>query len=155
MAKKLAWTDRTREVATLLQQGKEFMAVVGLGYSKNMVSRVKTALDAGQSPAEPSENPDGDGIEPGSSTGNQQLMGVKRPAKGAPISFKVGTEEILLDPIELYHSYRFYRDLKNKNGGISNSYSECLTYGMQLIWLLCQDIDITENMMRAIFYGYQ
>lgn len=155
MAKQLTWTDKTRDVAALLQTGKDFMEVVGMGYSKNMVSRVKTALDSGQKPVEPGAEESVDGVEQGSSTRERQFMGVKTPTKGSPISFKVGTDDILLDPLELYHSYRYYLDLSRKNGGISNSFSEVLTYGMQLVWMMCQDIPITENMMRAIFYGYK
>jgi hypothetical protein len=146
MKAKLTWTEKQREIAQLANQGKTFLEITGLGYSKNMTSRVLTALKEGQKPEleEKSEGA-GDGARP--------LVAVAG-SKGAPIIFRVASREISLDPLELNRQYGYYADLaKDNNFGLS--FSEILTVGIQLVWIMMQDIPLTENMLRAIFYGYQ
>lgn len=142
----LTWTDKQREIFKFLEEGKEFKEITDLGYTRNMVSRVKTAREDGQKP-EPLENT---GLN-GSRT-NQNLITVTGP-KGSPITFKVGTKEIVLDPLELNRQYEFYTDLAKKDG-MKYSFSEVLTIGIQTVWFLVQDVPLTENVLTAIFYGY-
>jgi hypothetical protein len=140
---KITWTDKQKEIAKLVDEGKTFTDIINAGYSKHMTSRVLAALKAGQKP-EPEPGHD----ETGTSKG---LLGITGP-KNAPITFKVASKEITLDPLELYNQYRFYESLARQDG-LSYSFSEVLTMGIQLIWMMKQDIPLTENMMRAIFYG--
>lgn len=146
----LTWTDKQREIFKLLEEGKEFRAITDLGYTRNMVSRVKAAREDGQKPEPLEEDPNSSRTKQGSGT-NQSLITVTGP-KGSPISFKVGTKEIVLDPLELMKQHRYYTDLA-KNDNLGYSFSEVLTMGMQLVWILRQDIPLTENMLTAIFYG--
>jgi hypothetical protein len=141
----LTWTDKQREIYKLLEEGKEFRAITDLGYTRNMVSRVKAAREAGQKP-EPLEE------DPASSRTNQNLIAVTGP-KGSPISFKVGTKEIVLDPLELIKQHRYYLDLAKKDGNLGYSFSEVLSLGIQIVWILTQDIPLTENMIVGILYS--
>ena len=153
MPTQLTWTDKQREIYKLLGEGKEFKEITDQGYTKNMVSRVKTALAEGQKPVlEPEKD-----LELKGSGTTKDLVGLAAP-KSAPIVFKLGRQEIALDPLELYRQYRYYEDLARKDGkdgkdSLGYSFSQVLTLGMQLIWILKQDIPITENMLTAIFYG--
>lgn len=142
----LTWTDKQREIAQLLGAGKEFKEITDQGYTKNMVSRVKTALAEGQKP----ELGKKEGLEQGSKT-TQDLIGLTVP-KSAPIIFKLDRKDIVLDPLELMKQYRYYADLAKKDN-LNYSFSEVLTMGIQLVWILKQDIPLTENMLTAIFYG--
>lgn len=146
MAKKgqLEWTEKQREIYRLLKDGKEFMAVVAMGYSLFIVSKVKNAIAAGQKP-EAKEGNDGD-----RSGGPQDLIGVKSP-KSPVILFSVDKKEISLDPLELNTQYRYYLDLAKKDN-LGYSFSQVLTIGMQIVWILTQDIPLTENMILGILY---
>lgn len=146
----LTWTDKQREIFKLLEERKEFREITDLGYTRNMVSRVKTAREDGQKPEPLEEDTDGSRTKKGSGT-TQDLVGLAAP-KSTPIVFKLGRQEIVLDPLQLYRQYRYYEDLA-KRDTLSYSFSEVLTLGMQLIWVLKQDIPITENLLTAIFSG--
>lgn len=78
------------------------------------------------------------------------LIGAAGP-KTSPIIFRLGQKEIVLDPMELHNQYRYYLDLSRRNGGITETFSEVLTLGMQVLWVLHQDIPMSENMLKAIF----
>ena len=83
--------------------------------------------------------------------GTKSLVSVSAPKSGA-IVFRLEKRDIPLDPLELNTQYRYYSDLC-KNDHMKHSFSEVLTMGMQLVWVFNQDIPITENFLRAIFYG--
>jgi hypothetical protein len=151
MKSKITWTDKRREIAELAGQGKEFMEITALGYSKNMTSIVLNALKDGQK-QELEQESKGGGTEGGSGI-KRELVGTATP-KSAPILFRLGLKEIVLDPLELNRQYSYYEDLARKDG-LGYSFSEVLTIGIQLVWIMKQDIPITENMLRAIFYGYK
>ena len=46
----LRWTDKQREIAQLVADGKEFKDITAFGYSNYMVTKVKNALEEGQKP---------------------------------------------------------------------------------------------------------
>lgn len=144
----LRWTDKQKEIAQLLQEGKPFKDIIALGYTKSLVSKVRNALGMAYNP-EPkpktSENQ-----EPGDN-GKRNLVGLKAP-KSSPILFTINKKEIALDPLELNTQYRFYQDIA-KRDGMSYSFSEVQTIGIQLVWMLMQDIPLTENMVMGILYG--
>ena len=144
MAKKkdeITWTEKRKEIVDLAAQGKAFMEIVSLGYSKDMTSKVLNALKKGQNPA------GGDG-----SGGEKPMVTVVGP-KISPIVFRVDQKQIVLDPLELNTQYRYYADLVRRDGGITEAFSQVLTLGMQVLWVLHQEIPLTENMLKAIFYG--
>lgn len=156
MARKLEWTPKQTEVYRLLIQPIEFKDIIAKGFTKNMVSRVKGAIQEGQKPEgelEPGVEPGGNGSKSKGGT-NQPLITVAGPARASPIVFKVGQQQIILDPLELYRQYSYYADLGKKDG-LNYSFSEVLTIGMQLVWMLQQDIPLTENMLTAILSGYK
>jgi hypothetical protein len=150
MKSKLTWTDKQREIAELAGQNKTFVEITDLGYSKNMTSRVLTALKEGQKP-EPKPEPGTPGTEPGGAA--KPLVSGAAP-KVSPIIFRVASREISLDPLELNRQYQYYLDLA-KDDGMNYSFSEILTIGIQLVWVMSQDIPITANLLTALFYGYQ
>jgi hypothetical protein len=160
----LTWTDKQREVAELIGQGKTFAEIHALGYSKRMINRVSTALKGGQQPtsieAEAVETETivgtanaktdkGKGDAKGDAK-DKPLVSIAG-SKGSPIVFWVEQKKIIIDPFELHNQYRYYLDLARKNGGISETFSEVLTLGMQVLWVLHQDIPMTENMLKAVF----
>jgi hypothetical protein len=159
--KKLSWTDRQREIADLVGQGKTYQQIIDLGYSKHMTSRVINALRKGIKPPEVELNGANEGGGNGGGTGQED--GVKSDKtkpfvqavgpKTAPIVFSVEQKKIPLDPIELHRQYSYYLDIANKDGGIINSFSQVQTVAMQVLWVLLQNIPKDENMLRAIFYG--
>jgi hypothetical protein len=149
--KQISWTPKQREIAELVEQGKEFAEIIAQGYSKHMTSRVMAALKEGLNP------PVGEGgtTGEGGTAGTRKLISASAP-KQAPIMFAVANKQIALDPLELYRAYRYYEDLtkKNEDGDKPYAFSEVLTMGVQLVWCLRQDIPITENFLKALFYGY-
>jgi hypothetical protein len=149
--KQVSWTPKQREIAALFEEGKEFSEIVDMGYSKHMTSRVMTALKEGLKP--PAR--EGGTNNGGGTPGTKALISATAP-RGAPILFRVANKEIALDPLELYQAYRYYEDLirKSEDGDKPYSFTEVLTMGMQMIWCLKQDIPITPNFLRALFYGY-
>jgi len=159
--KKLSWTDKQRQVADLVQQGKSFTEITGLGYSLHMTSRVATAIKEGKKPpprqeVEKTGKDGGNGAGGGNGGGGgspQDLVAITGP-KTAPIIFRIDRREIHLDPLELHRQYDYYADLAGKND-MSQTFSQIQTFGVQLIWILMQDIPLTENLLRAIFYGYK
>lgn len=151
MKGKLRWTDKQKEVAQLITEGKEFNDIVASGYSLHMVSKVKAALAKGQSPGQNGEGEAEIKSESGGGNGKQNLVSVKAP-KSSPIVFTINKKEIALDPLELNTQYRYYQDL-TKRDGMSYSFSEIQTIGIQLVWILTQDIPLTENMISGIIYG--
>lgn len=150
--KSLTWTDKQRAIAGLADQGKEFLEIVDLGFSKTMASRVLRALKAGQ---KPTLKPEG-GVETETETKGETkpLVAVAGP-KSAPIIYRIDQKQIALDPLELNRQYSFYADLIKDNDDMKYSFSEVLTIGIQIVWFLQQDIPHTENMLRALLYGYQ
>lgn len=147
MAKKkdeITWTEKRKEVADLAAQGKGFMEIVSLGYSKDMTSKVLNALKKDNEPVEPPRG--------GSGAGDKPMVTVVGP-KIAPIVFRVDQKQIVLDPLELNTQYRYYAELVRRDGGITEAFSQVLTLAMQVLWVLHQDIPLTENMLKAIFYG--
>ena len=153
--KEITWTKKRKKIAALSAQGKTFMQIVALGYSKDMTSKVLTALKAGQQPPERKKQVSEEG-EPGDEDNHQEgdksLVSVTG-SKGSPIVFWLEQKKIALDPFELHKQYSYYTALANKNGGITNSFSQVLTLAMQVLWILLQDIPKDENMLKAIFYG--
>jgi len=151
MKSKIVWTDLRREIAELAAQGKEFNEIIALGYSKNTTSIVLNALKDGQKPKpKDSGTEDGDGTD----AGTKPLVAVVGP-KTAPIIFSFEQKKISLDPLELHAQYRYYCDLAKRDGGITESFSEVLTLGMQVLWVLHQNIPMTPNMLKAVFTGYK
>jgi hypothetical protein len=149
---RLVWTQPRKEIADLVAQGKGFMEIVSLGYSKTMTSVVMNALKKGETPAEPDEtDPAGQGNGDGNGKDNAKPLISTASSKSAPIIFRLGQKEIVLDPMELYNQHRYYLDLCRRNGGITETFSEVLTLGMQVLWALHQDVPMTENMLKAIF----
>ena len=151
MKGKLRWTDKQKEVAQLITEGKEFNDIVASGYSPHMASKVKTALAKGQSPGQKEEEEAEIKSGSGNGNGKQGLVGIKVP-KSSPIVFTINKKEIALDPLELNTQYRYYQDL-TKRDGMSYSFSEIQTIGIQVVWILTQDIPLTENMISGIIYG--
>lgn len=148
----ISWTPKQRDIADLAEQGKGFTEIVNMGYSKHMTSRVFAALKEGNKPP-----PEEGGTEQKDGTeGTRSLISTSVPRQ-APIIFRVANREIVLDPLELYRQYSYYEDIMRKDGdgGKPYPFSEVLTMGIQVIWLLKQNIPITENMLRALFYGYK
>lgn len=160
------WTDKRKEVAKLFAEGKEFMAIVNLGYSLDMTSKVAKALKTGHDPLEvpveagvegndkeekASKEKEG-GKGAGDEVKGKQLVSVTG-VKGSPIVFWVEQKKISLDPFELHKQYSYYTNIAARNGGITNSFSEVQTLAMQVLWVLLQDIPKDENMLKAIFYG--
>jgi hypothetical protein len=155
----LTWTDKQREVAELIGQGKTFAEIHALGYSKRMINRVSTALKGGQQPPPVEtkavetetivETDKGKGDAKGN-TKDKPLVSIAG-SKGSPIVFWVEQKKIIIDPFELHNQDRYYLDLARKNGGINETFSEVLTLGMQVLWVLHQDIPMTENMLKAVF----
>jgi hypothetical protein len=144
------WTKHRKEIADLANQGKEFMEIIALGYGKNATSIVMNALKRGVKVPEHIE--EGERIpedETGEAKGKPLISGSS--PKSAPIIFKLGQKEIVLDPLELHNQYRYFLDLSKRNGGITETFSEVLTLGMQVLWVLHQDIPMTENMLKAVF----
>jgi hypothetical protein len=142
MSTQLTWTDKQREIFKLLEERKEFRAITDLGYTRNMVSRVKAAREDGQKP-EPLEGSAGSGTI-------QNLITVAGP-KGSPIRFTVGTKEIVLDPLELMKQHRYYMEIVKKDG-FTESFSEVLTIAIKLLWTSLLDIPVTQDLLNAIFY---
>jgi hypothetical protein len=173
------WTVPRQEVADLVAQGKSFMEIVAEGYSNTMTSMVMNELNRAKRAAkaiedETAEEPE-DGVkakEEGTEEKEEEkekekadkkdkkngetpekvraLIGTAGP-KTSPILFRLGQKEIVLDPMELHNQYRYYLDLARRNGGITETFSEVLTLGMQVLWVLHQDIPMSENMLKAIF----
>lgn len=160
----LTWTDKQREVGKLIGQGKKFAEIHALGYSKRMINRVSTALRGGQQPppvetrtAETETTANTENVETDKDKGDaksspkdKSLVSVAG-SKGSPIVFWVEQKKIIIDPFELHNQYRYYLDLARKNGGINETFSEVLTLGMQVLWVLHQDVPMTENMLKAVF----
>jgi hypothetical protein len=158
--KELSWTDKQRQIADLIAQGKGFTEITKMGYSLHMTSRVATALKEGKKPPARQELAKGGNGAGGGSESNligdgspKELIEIRGPST-APIVFKIDRKEIHLDPLELDRQYGYYADLAKKDGLI-HTFSEIQTFGVQLIWILMQDIPLTENVLRAIFYGYK
>lgn len=147
MKGELHWTDKQRKVAQLLADGKNYDEIVAVGFSGTMYSRVKKALDKGQKPKEKAKVK----VESEGGNGVHELVGVKAPKTA--ITFNIEQKKIDLDPLELSKQYRYYQELAKDDrlGGVS--FSEMLTYGMQVVWLLLQDIPLTEKMVNAVLYG--
>ena len=143
----LTWTQKQREVAALADQSKTFQEITDLGYSLNMTSRVLNALKEGQKPELEVE-------APGTGSESRPLVAVAGP-KSAPIMFRIDQKQIALDPLELHRQYGYYLALTKKDGETAYSFSEVLTLAMQVLWVLHQEIPVTENMLRALFYGYK
>jgi hypothetical protein len=141
MSTKLRWTPKQREIAQCFEEGKEFKDIIAQGYTKNMASRVKTALGEGQKPE----------TELKGSKTSQSLIGVSGPKSSTPIGFKIGTKEIVLDPLELMKQYRYYTEIVKKDG-FTESFSEVLTIAVKMLWTSLLDIPITEDLLNAIFY---
>lgn len=148
MAKKvpLTWTQKQREVVELAEQGKTFQEITDSGYSLNMTSRVLNALKEGQKPELE--------VEESGSGSDKPLVAVTGP-KSAPIMYRIDQKQIALDPLELNRQYGYYLDLTKKDGETVYSFSQVLTLAMQTLWALHQEIPWTENMLRALFYGYK
>lgn len=144
----LRWTTKQREVAQLFEEGKEFKDIIALGYSNYMTSKVKTALGKGQNPKQEGEP------KPSEKDATKQDLVAMQTPKSAPIVFKIDRKEIVLNPLDLNRQYGYYEDLA-RNDNLGYSFSEILTIGIQLVWILKQNIPLTENMLRAIFYGYK
>jgi hypothetical protein len=149
--KPFTWTDKRIEIAKLLAEGKEFMEIVKLGYSLDMTSKVVKALKAGENApgVEVAEE-----VADRSKEDGKPLVIVTAP-KTAPIVFFFEQKKIALDPLELHAQYRYYSDLASRNGGITESFSEVLTLGMQVLWVLNQNIPLNPEMLKAIFTGYK
>jgi len=153
MSKKgMTWTDKQREIVDLLQQGKTFTEIVDMGYVKSTVHKVKKALEDGQVP-EVKEETGGNGKQGGKDGGPHDLLAIKTPSP-APIVYTLDRKDIHLDPLELNRQYGYYEDL-SKNDGLNYSFSQILTMGIQLVWLLKQEIPLTENLLRAVLCGYR
>lgn len=155
------WTKQRKQIADLANQGKEFAEIISLGYGKDATSKVLRALKRGVKVPEhiaddeviEAEDPGGSGGGGGNGSGDgkaKPLIGGSAP-KTAPIVFRLGQREITLDPMELHNQYRYYLDLSKKNGGITETFSEVLTLSMQVLWVLHQNIPMTENMLKAVF----
>lgn len=142
MGKKLDWTDKQRKVFQLLEEGKEFKAITDLGYSLNMVSRVKTARKEGQKPGVEEEKKQ--------ASGPLDLVAIGG-GKSSPIVFRLDKKEIVLDPLELMKQYRYYSEIVKKDG-FTESFSEVLTISVKLLWTSLLDIPITQDLLNAIFY---
>jgi hypothetical protein len=148
MATQLTWTDKQREIFNLLEEGKEFRAITDLGYTRNMVSRVKAAREDGQKPEPLKEDPDSSRTK--QSSGPLDLVAVGS-GKSSPIVFRLDKKEIVLDPLELMKQYRYYTEIVKKDG-FTESFSEVLTIAVKLLWTSLLDIPITEDLLNAIFY---
>jgi hypothetical protein len=158
----LDWTEKQREVAALLASGKSFMEVVNAGYSLSMVHRVSHALNEGQKPTPLDQLKDGESDPGGGSNeqgesdknakGGRPLVAVVGP-RSAPITFRVDSKQISIDPLELHRQYGLYADLA-KDNSFTLSFSQLQTIGIQIAWVMLQDIPITENFLRALFYAY-
>jgi len=153
--KEITWTKKRKKVAALAAEGKTFMEIVAKGYSKDMTHKVLKALKAGQEPPQPKPKPseEGDPSNGDNPPGGEKDLVAVAGSKGSPIVFWVEQKKIALDPFELHKQYGWYSSIANKDGGISNSFSEVLTLAMQVLWVLLQDIPKDENMLTAIFYG--
>jgi hypothetical protein len=149
--KQFTWTEKRKQIADLAGQGKRFMEIIAMGYSLDMTSKVIKALKNGQKPPEVTEV---EGAKDKTPEREKPLVAVTAP-KIAPIVFRIDQKQIVLDPLELNAQYRYYIDLAKKDGGITDSFSEVLTLGIQVLWVLHQDIPLTQNMLKAIFYGYK
>lgn len=149
--KSFTWTEKRIEIAKLVAEGKTFMEIVGLGYSLNTTSKVVNALKAGENPpgAEVAAE-----VAGGSKEAGKPLVTVTGP-KTAPIVFFLEQKKIALDPLELHAQYRYYTDLMSRDGGYTESFSEVLTLGMQVLWVLHQNIPLKPEMLKAIFTGYK
>jgi hypothetical protein len=149
--KSFTWTEKRIEIAKLVAQGKEFMDIVGLGYSLDMTSKVVNVLKTGEKPPEEGVEAEKDDR---SKDAGKPLITVTGP-KTAPIIFFLEQKKIALDPLELHAQYRYYTDLAGRDGGITESFSEVLTLGMQVLWVLHQNIPLKKEMLKVIFTGYK
>jgi hypothetical protein len=150
MGAKLSWTDKQKEIFQLLEEGKEFKAITDLGYTLNMVSRVKTARSEGQKPESEGGQNDGKPGDQKKPSGPLDLVAIGG-GKSSPIIYRLDKKEIVLDPLELIKQYRYYSDIVKKNG-YTESFSEMLTLGLKLLWISLLDIPVTKELLNAIFY---
>jgi len=145
--KGIVWTDKQREIARLMAESKTHSQLRQAGFYPNLIQKVKRALEQGSVP--PSEEEAVAKEEEQKSS--QKLVSVKSPSP-SPIVFRLDKKEIALDPIQLNKQYGYYEDIIKKDG-LTNSFSEVQTIGIQLVWLLMQDIPLSENMINGILYG--
>lgn len=155
------WTRQRKQIADLAAQGKKFEEIVTLGYGKDATSKTLAALKRGVQVPEhiaddeiiEAEDPGhgGGGTDRGrDSTKGQPLVAASSP-KTAPIVFRFAQKEIILDPLELHTQYRYYEDLARRNGGFPETFSQVLTLGMKVLWVLHQDVPMDTDILKAVF----
>jgi len=145
--KGIVWTDKQREIARLMSEGKTHSQLRQAGFYPNLIQKVKRALEQGSVPPSDEEA----ATKEEEQNRSQKLVSVKAPSP-SPIVFRLDKKEIALDPIQLNRQYGYYEDIIKKDG-LTNTFSEVQTIGIQLVWLLMQDIPLSENMINGILYG--
>ncbi len=125
----------------------------------NTVAEGEANREDGEDKQEAKEEDGGEKKETKEEGKGDQTAGKSKPLvattspKIAPIIFKFAQREIILDPFELHDQYRYYVDLARADGGIKETFSEVLTLGMQVLWVMHQNVPLTTNMLKAIFTG--
>jgi len=149
--KGIVWTDKQREIARLMAEGKTHSQLRQAGFYPNLIQKVKRALEQGGVPPSEEEALAKAAAKEEEQKSSQKLVSVKSPSP-SPIVFRLDKKEIALDPIQLNKQYGYYEDIIKKDG-LTNTFSEVQTIGIQLVWLLMQDIPLSENMISGILYG--
>ncbi len=149
----MKWTEKQREIAARLGQNQSFEDVVAAGYTQSLVSYVLNAIKKGNTPekadaeatakklsaeqvqlaAEEVRKVKG-GKDPSvrATKAGGELANILQPIKGA-IIFKLGENEIDLNPQHLYDAYQYYKDIVEENG-IEEDFSLALKDAMKLVW---------------------
>ena len=97
----LAWTEKQRAIAKLLQEGKKFTEVVNEGYNKYTTSKVLNALREGQRPPEEEEISESEQKQGGDGRKPQQTTNLSEATyiRVVPKEFKM-TSRVFWDAYE-------------------------------------------------------
>ncbi len=129
----MRWTDKQREIAELIKQGKTYKELMELGYANNTYARVKDALDKGEVPTiEPPPPKDPQKVVPKDQSGGQIATVVER-AKGA-IVFHLGELDVTLNPHYLYDSLLYFWEIRRIDPSIDEDFSLGQLAAMKHAW---------------------
>ncbi len=85
-------------------------------------------------PSDPGKKPEGDGNKKDGLKEGGDMTSIRQPAHGA-IQFKMGTQEIIIDPAELYDAFMYYRDMV-AHQNIHEPFTKVLKTSIKYIWEL-------------------